>query len=51
MSAGIVSQLKELRPYQREAFAAVLSSVLGGRGGSFSIEVARQGGTRRLRES
>jgi len=48
MSAGIVSQLKELRPYQREAFAAVLSSVLGGRGGSFSIEVARQGGKNEL---
>ena len=48
MSAGIVSQLKELRPYQREAFAAVLSSVLGGRGGSYSIEVARQGGKNEL---
>jgi hypothetical protein len=48
MSAGIVAQLKELRPYQREAFAAVLSSVLGGRGGSYSIEVARQGGKNEL---
>ena len=48
MSAGIVSQLKELRPYQREAFAAVLGSVMAGQGGSFSIEMARQGGKNEL---
>jgi hypothetical protein len=48
VTGGIVSQLRELRPYQREAFAAVLSSVLAGRGGSYSIEVARQGGKNEL---
>jgi hypothetical protein len=37
-----------LRPYQREAARAILNSVLRGRGGSFSVLVARQGGKNEL---
>jgi hypothetical protein len=37
-----------LRPYQLEAFRAVLDSVLRRRGLSFSVEIARQGGKNEL---
>jgi hypothetical protein len=39
---------QRLRPYQVEAGRAVLESVLRGRGLSFSIEIARQGGKNEL---
>ena len=37
-----------LRPYQREAGRAIVESVLGKRGHSISIEIARQGGKNEL---
>ena len=37
-----------LRPYQTEVARAVLDSVLHGRGGTFSVEIARQGGKNEL---
>jgi len=37
-----------LRPYQREVAEAVVDSVLRGRGLSFSVEIARQGGKNEL---
>ncbi|MDZ4278855.1 MAG: hypothetical protein U1B78_06930 [Dehalococcoidia bacterium] len=39
---------QRLRPYQLEAGRAILDSVLNGRGLSFSVEVARQGGKNEL---
>ena len=45
MTAGL---LDGLRPYQREVARAVLGSVLGKRGLTFSVEVARQGGKNEL---
>ncbi|MFA5310011.1 MAG: hypothetical protein WC370_11110 [Dehalococcoidales bacterium] len=38
----------QLRPYQREIAVAVLESVFAGRGLTFSVEVARQGGKNEL---
>ncbi|MBM2831756.1 MAG: hypothetical protein HW414_808 [Dehalococcoidia bacterium] len=40
--------LPPLRPYQKEIARAVLESVLGRRGLTFSVEVARQGGKNEL---
>jgi len=40
--------LNQLRPYQREAAMAVLDSVFGGKGLTFSVEIARQGGKNEL---
>jgi len=40
--------INRLRPYQREVARAVLESVLGGKGLTFSVEVARQGGKNEL---
>ena len=37
-----------LRPYQREVAAAILDSVFGGKGLTFSVEIARQGGKNEL---
>ena len=37
-----------LRPYQREVMNAVANSVFGGRGLTFSVEIARQGGKNEL---
>jgi hypothetical protein len=34
----------KLRPYQREAAAAILDSIFGRKGLTFSVEIARQGG-------
>ena len=42
------SSINRLRPYQREVAAAVLDSVLGGKGLTFSVEIARQGGKNEL---
>ena len=39
---------RRLRPYQREIAIAVLESVLHGRGLTFSVEIARQGGKNEL---
>ncbi len=49
-SAGsVVFQWKQLlRPYQLEAYRAILDSVLHQRGLSFSVEIARQGGKNEL---
>jgi hypothetical protein len=41
-------RLRRLRPYQREIALAVLESVFGGRGLTFSVEIARQGGKNEL---
>jgi hypothetical protein len=40
--------LSPLRPYQLEAARAILDSVLHGRGLTFSVEIARQGGKNEL---
>lgn len=37
-----------LRPYQRDIALAVLASVYGGEGLTFSVEIARQGGKNEL---
>jgi len=42
---------QRLRPYQTEAGRAILDSVLHGRGLSFSVEIARQGGRTSYRRS
>ncbi len=38
----------QLRPYQREVALAILDSVFGGKGLTFSVEIARQGGKNEL---
>jgi hypothetical protein len=40
--------LNKLRPYQREVASAILDSVLKGKGLTFSVEIARQGGKNEL---
>lgn len=40
--------LRHLRPYQREVAQAILHSVFGKRGLTFSVEIARQGGKNEL---
>ena len=40
--------LNRLRPYQREVASAVLESVFRGKGLTFSVEIARQGGKNEL---
>jgi len=40
--------IHRLRPYQREAALAILDSVFGGKGLTFSVEMARQGGKNEL---
>ena len=40
--------LQELRPYQREAGMAIMDSVQEGKGLTFSVEIARQGGKNEL---
>jgi len=40
--------LRKLRPYQREVALAILDSVFGRRGLTFSVEIARQGGKNEL---
>jgi len=41
-------RLFELRPYQQEVALAVLDSVFGRKGLTFSVEIARQGGKNEL---
>jgi len=43
-----IKVLNKLRPYQREAASAVLDSALKGKGLTFSVEMARQGGKNEL---
>src|SRR4030042_1670676 len=43
-----IKVLKELRPYQLEIGNAILDSVLGHKGLTFSVEIARQGGKNEL---
>jgi len=40
--------INKLRPYQREVALAILNSVFGRRGLTFSVEIARQGGKNEL---
>jgi hypothetical protein len=40
--------INRLRPYQKEAAAAILDSVFGKKGLTFSVEIARQGGKNEL---
>ncbi len=41
-------QINRLRPYQREVALAILDSVFGRKGLTFSVEIARQGGKNEL---
>jgi hypothetical protein len=43
-----MDSINKLRPYQREAASAILDSVFGRKGLTFSIEMARQGGKNEL---
>ena len=43
-----INVLNKLRPYQREVASAVLDSVFKGKGLTFSVEMARQGGKNEL---
>jgi len=43
-----VRRINRLRPYQREVALAIVSSVLGRKGLTFSVEIARQGGKNEL---
>ncbi len=38
----------ELRPYQQEVAKAIFDSILHGKGLTFSVEIARQGGKNEL---
>ena len=38
----------ELRPYQQEVARAIFDSILQGKGLTFSVEIARQGGKNEL---
>ncbi len=40
--------MRQLRPYQREVAMAILNSVFGRKGLTFSVEIARQGGKNEL---
>ncbi|MDD3994848.1 MAG: hypothetical protein PHT06_03475, partial [Dehalococcoidales bacterium] len=40
--------INRLRPYQKEIAIAVLESVFYHKGGTFSVEIARQGGKNEL---
>ena len=42
------SAIKRLRPYQKEAAMAIIASVFGKKGLTFSVEMARQGGKNEL---
>jgi len=43
-----MNSINKLRPYQREVALAILSSVFGRKGLTFSVEMARQGGKNEL---
>jgi hypothetical protein len=42
------TKVNQLRPYQKEVAAAILDSVFRGKGLTFSVEIARQGGKNEL---
>ena len=42
------TSIKKLRPYQKEVAMAILESVFGKKGLTFSVEIARQGGKNEL---
>ena len=42
------TRVKKLRPYQRDVALAVLDSIFGQKGLTFSVEIARQGGKNEL---
>lgn len=44
MPAGVTARMPRLRPYQAEIARAILGRIADRRGGSISVEVARQGG-------
>jgi len=43
-----IEQIQRLRPYQREVALAIVDSVFGRKGLTFSVEIARQGGKNEL---
>jgi hypothetical protein len=43
-----MNSINRLRPYQREVASAILDSVFGRKGLTFSVEMARQGGKNEL---
>ncbi len=47
-SASEPPLINRLRPYQREVALAILNSVFGRKGFTFSVEIARQGGKNEL---
>jgi len=47
-SASEPPSINKLRPYQREVALAILDSVFGRKGLTFSVEIARQGGKNEL---
>jgi hypothetical protein len=47
-AAGTLASINRLRPYQREVARAILDSVFGKKGFTFSVEIARQGGKNEL---
>ena len=47
-SASEQPSISRLRPYQREVALAILDSAFGGKGLTFSVEIARQGGKNEL---
>ena len=47
-SASAPPSINRLRPYQREVALAILNSVFGRKGLTFSVEIARQGGKNEL---
>ncbi len=47
-SVSAPPSISRLRPYQREVALAILDSVFGGKGRTFSVEIARQGGKNEL---
>ncbi len=47
-SASEPPSINRLRPYQREVASAILDSVFGRKGLTFSVEIARQGGKNEL---
>jgi len=47
-SGSAPPSISRLRPYQREVALAILDSVFGGKGFTFSVEIARQGGKNEL---
>jgi hypothetical protein len=44
----VKAKINQLRPYQREVAMAILDSVFGKKGLTFSVEIARQGGKNEL---